>query len=81
MPAPTCCTRPASEPPKQIRLVCEAAGKPVNVLAQRGLTMSEIVAAGAQRVSVGGALTWVARNAFVAAAERIRDDGDFSALG
>ena len=65
----------------QIRLVCEAVGRPVNVLAHSGLTMSEIVAAGGQRVSVGGALTWVARNAFVAAAERIRDDGDFSVLG
>jgi 2-methylisocitrate lyase-like PEP mutase family enzyme len=66
---------------EQIRLVCEATGKPVNVLAHRGLTMSEIVGAGAQRVSVGGALTWVSRNAFVSAAERIRDDGDFSMLG
>ena len=34
--------------------------KPVNVLAQPGLTFAEIIGAGAQRVSVGGALTWVA---------------------
>ncbi len=66
---------------EQIRLVCEATGKPVNVLARPDLTMAEIVGAGAQRVSVGGALAWVSRNAFVAAAERIRDTGDFSALG
>jgi len=64
----------------EIRLVCEATAKPVNVLAHAGLTMSEIVEAGAQRVSVGGALTWVAVNAMTAAAERMRDDGDFSAL-
>jgi 2-methylisocitrate lyase-like PEP mutase family enzyme len=64
----------------EIRLVCEATGKPVNVLAHAGLTMGEIVEAGAQRVSVGGALTWVAVNAMVDAAERMRDDGDFSAL-
>jgi 2-methylisocitrate lyase-like PEP mutase family enzyme len=64
----------------QIEAVCEATGKPVNVLAHRGLTMSEIVAAGAQRVSVGGALTWVAVNAMLATATRMRDDGDFSAL-
>jgi hypothetical protein len=42
--------------------------------------MGAIVDAGGQRVSVGGALTWVAVNAMVAAAERMRDDGDFSSL-
>jgi 2-methylisocitrate lyase-like PEP mutase family enzyme len=55
--------------------------KPVNVLASPGLTMAEIVDAGAQRVSVGGALTWVAVNAMAAAAGDIRDRGDFSSLG
>ena len=65
---------------EEIRAVCEAVSKPVNVLAHRGLTMSEIVEAGGQRVSVGGALTWVAVGALVAAAEQIRDHGDFSAL-
>ena len=65
----------------QIRSVCEPTSKPVNVLAHAKLTMGEIVEAGAQRVSVGGALTWTAVAAMVAAAERIRDDGDFSVLG
>jgi 2-methylisocitrate lyase-like PEP mutase family enzyme len=65
---------------EEIRTVCDAVSKPVNVLAHRGLTTSEIVAAGAQRISVGGALTWVAVGALVAAAEQIRDHGDFSAL-
>jgi 2-methylisocitrate lyase-like PEP mutase family enzyme len=64
----------------EILAVCEATSKPVNVLAHAGLTMKQIVAAGAQRVSVGGALTWVAVNATIAAAERMRDDGDFSVL-
>jgi len=50
------------------------------VLAHRDLSMAEIVAAGARRVSVGGALTWVAVNAMAAAATAIRDDGDFSSL-
>jgi 2-methylisocitrate lyase-like PEP mutase family enzyme len=53
----------------------------VNVLAKPGLTMAEIVDAGAQRVSVGGGLTWVAVNAMAAAAREIRDRGDFSSLG
>ena len=65
---------------EEIRTVCDAVSKPVNVLAHRGLTMSEIVAAGAQRISVGGALTWAAVGALVAAAEQIRDHGDFSGL-
>jgi 2-methylisocitrate lyase-like PEP mutase family enzyme len=64
----------------EIRAVCEATGKPVNVLARPGLSMREIAAAGAQRISVGGALTWVAVSAMAAAAERMRDVGDFSPL-
>jgi 2-methylisocitrate lyase-like PEP mutase family enzyme len=71
---------PGLQDAEQVRAVCAAVGRPVNVLAHRGLTMREIVDAGAQRVSVGGALTWVAVEAMAAAAERIRDDGDFSAL-
>jgi 2-methylisocitrate lyase-like PEP mutase family enzyme len=65
---------------EEIRAVCEAVGKPVNVLAHKGLTMREIAAAGARRVSVGGGLTWVAVRAMAAAAAQMRDDGDFSAL-
>jgi 2-methylisocitrate lyase-like PEP mutase family enzyme len=64
----------------EIRAVCEATGKPVNVLARPGLSMAEIAGAGARRVSVGGALTWVAVSALTGAAERMRDEGDFSAL-
>jgi 2-methylisocitrate lyase-like PEP mutase family enzyme len=52
----------------------------VNVLARRDLTFAQIAGAGAQRVSVGGALTWVAVAGLVSAAQRIRDGGDFSAL-
>src|SRR5207302_8061867 len=36
----------------EIRTVCEAVGKPVNVLARPQLTVREIVDAGAQRISV-----------------------------
>jgi 2-methylisocitrate lyase-like PEP mutase family enzyme len=64
----------------EIRAVCEAVDRPVNVLAHKGLTMAEIAGAGAARVSVGGALTWVAVNAMADAAKRMRDNGDFSAL-
>ena len=44
----------------EIRAVVEATSKPVNVLAHKGLSMREIADAGGTRVSVGGALAWVA---------------------
>jgi 2-methylisocitrate lyase-like PEP mutase family enzyme len=64
----------------EVRTVCEAATQPVNVLARPDFRMAELVEAGAQRVSVGGALTWTAVQAFASAAEAIRDEGDFSGL-
>jgi 2-methylisocitrate lyase-like PEP mutase family enzyme len=71
---------PGLQTTEEIRAICDAVSKPVNVLARPNLTFAEIAAAGAQRVSVGGALTWVAVAGLVSAAERIRDGGDFSAL-
>ena len=65
----------------EIRTVCSAVGRPVNVLAFGNLTFDEIAEAGAQRVSVGGSLAWTGVTAFAAAAEAIRDRGDFSGLG
>jgi 2-methylisocitrate lyase-like PEP mutase family enzyme len=64
----------------EIAAVCSAVDRPVNVLARRDLTFAQIAGAGAQRVSVGGALTWTAVGAFVEAATAIRDRGDFSLL-
>ena len=66
---------------EQIAEVCSALSKPVNVLARPTLSLGEIIGAGAQRVSVGGALTWTAVGAFVDAARAIRERGDFSLLG
>jgi 2-methylisocitrate lyase-like PEP mutase family enzyme len=63
-----------------IRTLCAAVSKPVNVLARPNLTLADIVEAGAQRISVGGALTWVAVDAFAQAARAVRYDGDFSEL-
>jgi 2-methylisocitrate lyase-like PEP mutase family enzyme len=62
-----------------IRTVCEAVSKPVNVLAPQGLTLAEVFETGAQRVSVGGSLTWVAVAAMMEAATRLAD-GDLSGL-
>jgi 2-methylisocitrate lyase-like PEP mutase family enzyme len=65
---------------EEISAVCAAVSKPVNVLARPGLSLALIFEAGAQRVSVGGGLTWVAVAAMARAAEAIRDDGDLSLL-
>ena len=72
---------PGLRSPTEIRAVCEAVSRPVNVLARPELSLAEIVEAGAQRVSVGGSLTWVAVNALAAAAGAIREHGDFSSFG
>jgi 2-methylisocitrate lyase-like PEP mutase family enzyme len=65
---------------EEIRAVCDAVSKPVNVLALPSLTVAEIFEAGAQRISVGGSFAWVALAAFAEAATKIRDDGDLSVL-
>ncbi len=64
----------------EIRTVCGAVSSPVNVLAVAGLSTNEIFEAGAQRISVGGSLTWVAAKALADAAIAMRDDGDLSPL-
>lgn len=68
-----CLYAPGLRTATQIRAVCDAVTKPVNVLRLGELTVREIFAAGAQRVSVGGALTWVARDAFVEAARGLAE--------
>ena len=71
---------PGLASPEQIRTVCEAVSKPVNVLALPNLSLEQVFAAGAQRVSLGGSLAWVAVDGLVAAATAIRDHGDLSSL-
>jgi 2-methylisocitrate lyase-like PEP mutase family enzyme len=64
----------------EVRAVCGAVTRPVNVLALPGFTVPDLVEAGAQRISVGGGLAWVAVSAMVDAATTIRDTGDLSVL-
>jgi 2-methylisocitrate lyase-like PEP mutase family enzyme len=64
---------------EEIRTVCEVVSRPVNVLARPGLTIAAIVDAGAQRISAGGSLAFVAYSAMAAAAQRLLD-GDLAAL-
>jgi 2-methylisocitrate lyase-like PEP mutase family enzyme len=71
---------PGLRTPEEISRICQAVSKPVNVLAVPELSVGQIFAAGAQRVSVGGRLTWVAIDAMAEVAEAIRDSGDLSGL-
>jgi 2-methylisocitrate lyase-like PEP mutase family enzyme len=64
---------------EEVRAVCDAVSKPVNVLARADLTLAEIAGAGARRVSVGGALTWVAVGAMAEAAAKL-GDGELASL-
>jgi 2-methylisocitrate lyase-like PEP mutase family enzyme len=64
----------------QIRAVCSSVSRPVNVLGFPGFTIAEIFEAGAQRVSVGGGLTWVAVAAMADAVTTLLETGDFSPL-
>lgn len=66
---------------EEIRTVCDAVSRPLNVLALPGMSLDEIVGAGAQRVSLGGGLAWVGVKAFADAAQAIHDRGDLSVLG
>jgi 2-methylisocitrate lyase-like PEP mutase family enzyme len=66
-----CLYAPGLRTPEQVRAVCDAVSKPVNVLLLGGLTVRDCFEAGAQRVSVGGALAWVARESVVATAQQL----------
>jgi 2-methylisocitrate lyase-like PEP mutase family enzyme len=66
---------------EEIRAVCAAVSAPVNVLALPGMTVSEIIETGAQRISVGGGLTWVAIDAAARAARELFDRGELSSFG
>jgi len=70
---------PGVRAPADIRRICDAATRPVNVLAMAGMSLADIVQTGAQRVSVGGGLAWVATGALMQAASAIKN-GDFTVL-
>jgi 2-methylisocitrate lyase-like PEP mutase family enzyme len=64
----------------EVKAVCDATTKPVNVLARPKLSLADIARAGGQRVSLGGSLAFLAVSAMATAAETIRDDGDFGPI-
>ncbi|MGH8161254.1 MAG: isocitrate lyase/PEP mutase family protein [Gammaproteobacteria bacterium] len=68
---------------EQVRTVTAVLDKPVNVLAPMvgGATVGDLAAAGARRLSVGGALCRAAFGAMLRAAHELHDQGGFSWLG
>lgn len=64
----------------QIRAICAAVSRPVNVLITPPLTVADVAEAGARRISVGGGLTWVAAGALLEAATELRDQGTLGAF-
>ncbi len=65
---------------EEIEAVAAATELPLNVLAVPSLSVEQLGAAGAQRISVGGSLAWATVEAMAENAVRIRDDGDLSGL-
>ncbi|MGI8771811.1 MAG: isocitrate lyase/PEP mutase family protein [Acidobacteriaceae bacterium] len=66
--------------PEDIRTVCAAVSKPVNVvmgLKGGSLSVAELAALGVRRISLGSALSRAALGAFVRAAREIRERGTF----
>ncbi len=63
----------------QIRSVTGAVSKPVNVLigSTTNMTVKALADAGVKRISVGGALTWVAYSAMIKASRQMLDEGRF----
>jgi 2-methylisocitrate lyase-like PEP mutase family enzyme len=64
---------------EQVRTVCSALSKPVNVLAPqvKGATLAALAEAGAKRLSVGGALARAAVGALLRAGREMQAQGSF----
>jgi len=66
---------------EDIRAVCAAVSKPVNVLAVRGAPdLESLAAAGVRRVSIGSGFSNAALAAFLRAAKEVRQHGTFQFL-
>ncbi|NKB33158.1 MAG: isocitrate lyase/phosphoenolpyruvate mutase family protein [Pseudomonadales bacterium] len=68
---------------EQLNQVCSAIDKPFNVLAPmiKGCTVQQLSAAGATRISVGGALTRAVLTPLLSAGKEMLDEGSFNWVG
>lgn len=62
----------------QIRAVCGAVSKPVNVLVGASATLADLEAAGAKRLSLGSGLARLAYGSVIQAAKEMRENGTFT---
>ena len=64
----------------EVRTVCAAVGKPVNVLAPplKGVTLKQLAEAGAKRISIGGALARATIATLLRAGKEMREQGSFA---
>jgi 2-methylisocitrate lyase-like PEP mutase family enzyme len=68
----------------EVRHVTGAVKRPFNVVTgwlDPGITAAQLAAAGAKRISVGGALSRLALAAFIKAGRAMKDDGSFAWMG
>lgn len=67
----------------RVRQVCAAVSRPVNVLVTQlpGVTVAELSAAGARRISVGGALALLSLAPLLAAGREMQEHGTFGWTG
>jgi 2-methylisocitrate lyase-like PEP mutase family enzyme len=72
---------PGLKTTEEVRQVCSALSKPVNVLATPTLTVEGIATAGGKRISVGGALARAGIGGFLDAAREMAGTGGFAPLG
>lgn len=63
---------------EQVRAVCQAVSRPVNVLATADFTFAGLAEAGVKRISVGSKLTNLAFGAVERAAREMQDEGTFT---
>jgi 2-methylisocitrate lyase-like PEP mutase family enzyme len=62
----------------QVRAVCAAVSKPVNVLVGASFALADLEAAGAKRLSVGSGLARLAYGSLIGAAREMRQTGTFT---
>ena len=65
----------------EVRAVVQAVDKPVNVVTgwlEQGITLADLAAAGAKRISVGGALQRRALTALLEAGRMMAEEGSFA---
>ncbi|MGH8224616.1 MAG: isocitrate lyase/PEP mutase family protein [Gammaproteobacteria bacterium] len=70
---------PALKTLEEVRTVTRAVDKPLNVLAPlvKNVTVAQLAAAGAKRISIGGALARASTAALLNAAKEMREQGSF----